>query len=440
MENTNPAVLHAYDATNLATELYNSNQAASGRDEFGNGNKFITPTIANGKVFVGTTDSVAVFGLLNGPQAGPLTFVPLSPCRVADTRNANGLLGGPEIPAGSTRDFPIANSNCGIPVTAAAYSLNVTVVPDNQLNYLTMWQAGQPQPATSLLNSDGRIKAAAAIIPAGTNGAVTVYATDSTQVVIDINGYFVPAGSVPSLEYYPVPPCRVVDTRQGDPVSGTFLSAGTSRDFSITSSSCAVPSNAQAYSLNFTPIPHGSLGYLTTWPTGQQQPLVSTLNSSTGAVVANAAIVPSGSGGSISVFVTDDTDLLIDINGYFGAPGSGGSSLYTLTPCRFLDTRNPPGSQPFTGSIAVNVIGSGCAGAAGAQAYVLNATVVPPGPLGYLTFWPEGMAQPLVSTLNALDGAITSNMAIVPSTNGFIDAFGSNPTQLILDLSGYFAP
>lgn len=56
-------VLHAYDATNLATELYNSNQAAGGRDNFSD-NKFVTPMIANGKVYVGTTTGVAVFGLL----------------------------------------------------------------------------------------------------------------------------------------------------------------------------------------------------------------------------------------------------------------------------------------------------------------------------------------------------------------------------------------
>ena len=58
-----PAVLHAYDATNLAHELYNSNQAANSRDKFGNGNKFITPMIANGKVFIGMPNGVAVFGL-----------------------------------------------------------------------------------------------------------------------------------------------------------------------------------------------------------------------------------------------------------------------------------------------------------------------------------------------------------------------------------------
>jgi outer membrane protein assembly factor BamB len=62
-ENTNPAVLHAYNALTLH-ELYNTNQAAGSRDHFGDGNKYITPLIVNGKVYVGTTNGVGVFGLL----------------------------------------------------------------------------------------------------------------------------------------------------------------------------------------------------------------------------------------------------------------------------------------------------------------------------------------------------------------------------------------
>ena len=76
-ENSDPAVLHAYDATDLGRELYNSNQAPGGRDHFGTGNKFITPTVADGKVFVGTTNSVGVFGLLNA-QTGIATSINLS--------------------------------------------------------------------------------------------------------------------------------------------------------------------------------------------------------------------------------------------------------------------------------------------------------------------------------------------------------------------------
>jgi hypothetical protein len=65
---TSPGVLHAYDPANLAHEFYNSNQAANARDSFGNGNKFITPMIVNGKVYVGTQTGVAVFGLLPTTQ------------------------------------------------------------------------------------------------------------------------------------------------------------------------------------------------------------------------------------------------------------------------------------------------------------------------------------------------------------------------------------
>jgi hypothetical protein len=155
-------------------------------------------------------------------------------------------------------------------------------------------------------------------------------------------------------------------------------------------------------------------------------------------VQANATIAPAGTGGSIEAFVTETTNLVVDINGYFAPVGEGVLSLYALPPCRVLDTRTT--GAPFEGAINVNVIGSGCGGTSAAQAYVFNATVVPEGSLGYLTLWPQGSVQPVVSTLNAYDGEVTSNMAIVPTSNTEISAFATNDTYLILDVFGYFAP
>ncbi len=367
-----------------------------------------------------------------------LAFIPTAPCRIADTRNPAGPFGAPEMSAGASRDFAIPNSSCGIPGNAAAYSLNVTVIPDSKLNYLTIWPSGQAQPFVSTLNSDGRVKANAAIVTAGASGAVRVFATDATQLILDIDGYFVPAGTASALAFYPLAPCRVADTRfGGPPLGGPSLIGGETRPFPVLSSGCSVPPAAQAYSMNITAVPQATLGYLTTWSTGQSQPLVSTLNAPTGVVTANAAIVPAGTNGSISMYVTDPSDIIIDIDGYFGPP-SNGLSLYPVNPCRALDTRSSSGQ--LNGVLAINVVQSVCNIPSTAQAFVFNATVVPAGPLLYLTLWPNGQPQPFVSTLNAFDGAITSNMALVPTRNGSIDAFGSNSTQLVLDISGYFAP
>lgn len=129
----------------------------------------------------------------------------------------------------------------------------------------------------------------------------------------------------PPLVFVAVQPCRVVDTRGPAGIfGGPIMSSGQTRSFPIPNSGCGIPSTAQAYSLNFTVVPQGSLGYLTAWPTGQSQPVVSTLNSLEGRIVANAAIVPAGENGAISVFVTNSTNVVIDINGYFAPQGGTG--------------------------------------------------------------------------------------------------------------------
>jgi YVTN family beta-propeller protein len=428
-------------------------------------NNIVPVTVGDGPFFLGvnaTTNRIyapnvgdATVSVIAGASSAPQQFVPVTPCRLLDTRPEKG--GSGPIPGGTSLAFNLpqlaqsASPPCASLASAAAYSLNVSVVPEGPLGYLTIWPTGEDQPVVATLNSlDGRIKADAAIVPAGYQGDISIYSTQTTNVILDINGYFAPV-SGSTLAFYPMTPCRIADTRKSNfpPGLGTpFLSAKTPRDFPVLSSTCNIPNTAQAYSLNLSAVPYPGLGhplgYLEVWPKGQMPANpVSTLNNLTGTVVANAAIVPTGTGGDITVFPSNNTDLVIDINGYFAPAGPGGLSLYPAAPCRVIDTRKVGGGQPFSGSLSppVDVVDSTCAPPSTAQAYVFNATVVPYGALGYLTLWqndPEH--QPVVSTLNALDSAITNNMAIVPTADGKIDAYASGTTQLILDISSYFAP
>ena len=451
---SNSAVLGVNSVTNkiYVTRLYTTLAIIDGRTdsltmlEVGSFPFGLAVNPASDRVYVANYGDNTV-SVIDGTLPTALQFVPLAqPCRAVDTRPGNG--GGGPIQGGTFQSFPISGAgSCATMPSAALYSMNVSVVPNGYLGYLTVWPAGQTRPLVSTLNSlDGRIKANAAIVPAGSNGQVSVYATDTTNVILDVNGYFAPV-SGSTLAFYPLPPCRVADTRHSGYPQGLgppFLTGGQQRDFPIlNATSCNIPSSGvAAYSLNFAVVPHGPLGYMTVWPTGETRPTVSTLNDIPGQIIANAAIVVAGTSGNVSVYPASDTDVVIDINGYFAEAGTGGLSLYSVPPCRVIDTRHIGSGQPFTGILSppVDVVDSACGISSLAQAYVFNASVVPVGPLGYLTLWPDGSSQPLVSTLNALDGSISSNMAIVPTNNGKVDAFASGITQLILDISSFFAP
>jgi hypothetical protein len=394
-----------------------------------------------------------------GATVAGLEFVPVSPCRLVDTRVSSfqSGFGPPSMSAGQTRTFNIpTNTACGIPSTAAAYSLNVTVVTKGYLGILTIWPAGQPMPNVSTLNSYQTTSTAvanAAIVPAGTNGAINVYVTDATDLIIDINGYFAanPSGG---YEFFPVTPCRLVDTRVSSFPSGfgpPSMSAGTIRSFTIPSdAACTIPSTAAAYSLNVTAVPRNTLGILSIWPTGQPLPNVSTLNVyNAGTVVANAAIVPAGSSGAISAYVTDTTDLVIDINGYFAPIGGNGLKFYPATPCRISDTRVssfPFGLGPPTMSAgetrSFTVPQSTCGIPPGAGAYSFNFTAVPQAPqLGIFITWPTGLGQPNVSTMNSYNGSVVANAAIVPAgTGGAISIYVTDMSDGLFDVNGYFAP
>ncbi|MBL8175508.1 MAG: collagen-like protein [Bryobacterales bacterium] len=136
-----------------------------------------------------------------GAQTSQSVFVGITPCRPVDTRGESGqtgLLGPPIMQAGTRRTLPLVTSPlcAGIPSTATAFSLNITVVPQGSLPYLTVWPTGQPQPFVSTLNSfDGTIVANAAVVPAGLAGSIDVFVAGAAHVIIDMNGYYLAPSS-----------------------------------------------------------------------------------------------------------------------------------------------------------------------------------------------------------------------------------------------------
>ncbi len=428
----------------------NASQLASGANT-------ITASYAGSALFsASSANLLIVVNVMVAVPPSPLAFYSLPPCRVADTRASSGFsgaFGAPSLLGGATRNFPIPSSNCGVPSTAQAYSLNITVIPNGTpLGYLSAWGAGSPQPTVATLNDlQGQTLGNAAIVPAGTGGAISLYVTNNTDVVMDINGYFAPTDA-PSQEFYPMTPCRVADTRANSGFTSPFgapsLVGGATRVFPV-QSTCGIPTAAEAYSLRMTVVPPGPLGYLTAYPDGQTLPVAATLNDGGGEVLGNQAIVPAGTNGAIDVFASANTDLIIDINGYFAPPGPGGLNFYPLVPCRVADTRVTSG---FPGSFgAPSLVGgasrdfpmptSPCGIPSSAQAYSLNLTAVGPTAQLYLTAWPTGQTLPVAATLNASGSTTIGGGAIVPAgTNGSISVYASHPTDLVIDVNGYFAP
>jgi len=191
--------------------------------------------------------------------------------------------------------------------------MNFTVVPvDGPVGYLALWPAGSPRPLVSTLNDfTATIVANAALVPAGTEGAIAAFTTNDTQLIGDVNGYFAAPGTG-GFSLYPLAPCRVIDTRAaGGPFTGQR-----SPPVNVAGSACGIPASAQEYVFNATVVPVGLLGYLTLWADGDPRPGVSNLNATDGYTTSNMAIVGNHDG-ETDAYANASTQLILDIASYF---------------------------------------------------------------------------------------------------------------------------
>lgn len=141
-------------------------------------------------------ETIAATTAPTAPLTTPLVFVAMTPCRVVDTRAGSGYsngLGPPSLAGVASRTFPIRSSTtCSIP-PAFAYSFEITVVPPGPLAYLTAYPTGTTSPvaAIAVQSPQGFLASNTGVIPAGIGGSIDVYASNPTDVVIDVNGYYI---------------------------------------------------------------------------------------------------------------------------------------------------------------------------------------------------------------------------------------------------------
>jgi hypothetical protein len=217
------------------------------------------------------------------------------------------------------------------------------------------------------------------------------------------------------------------------PVIGTALTAPNG-------DALLVPATATAASINVTVVMPGASGFMTVWPCGVARPFVSNLNYIAGDIVPNGVIAPIGSNGKVCFYSLSDTDLVVDVAGWFE-----GDAFVGATPFRLRDTRETSRVTPAEVLVlqVADIAASTADGAAtvipaSVGAVALNVTVVNPDSAGFVTVYACG-TRPLASSVNYTAGQIVPNGVIAPvSANGEVCIYSLVPTDVVVDLSGWF--
>jgi hypothetical protein len=317
----------------------------------------------------------------------PATFVPIATTRVIDTRRAGGRLG---------RGQELAVDLTGlVPAGATAAAVNLTVDGPAGDGYLSAYPCGQPPPATSTLNyRAGRPRGAAATVALEGGRRFCVQTLADSDVIVDVSGAYTPAAD--GARFAPTVPLRLLDTRTtGTMAAGHVVVV-------------RLPSAAAAAVVNLTATDADTAGYLTAFRCGDPAPLASNVNYGPGETVANLAVVPVAADGTVCVFTSSRTDVVVDLLGTYGA---NGLRYQAAMPTRLLDTR--AGIGGWSGRPASFQV-LDLPALPGAAALAVTVTSVAPDGAGFTTLYPCTGDRPLASNLNyASWSPATANAAVV---------------------------
>jgi hypothetical protein len=377
----------------------------------------------------------------------PSQYVPLaSPTRILDTRATSATPGarvGPH-PQFTIIDLPIGIAGA----TAVAVSIvSIDSVTAGYVQALPTMMGRLAESSNLNVTGSAQIQPNLAIVPVGAAGSITLYLNAGGNVVVDLLGSFTPASApaVSSGRFVPVEPVRVLDTRPESPgpVPPGYVphtpAAGETVEVKL------VPAGAIAAIVNVVADRAQGNGFLRTQPTGAIGLSTSNGNFGVGPASGTLSIVPVGANGTISVFTSQATHLVVDLMGYItgaGAPVSTSGLFVPLAPTRAYDSRSAPGgihvgnttrTISISGQVAVAAI------PADASAVSMNLTSDGADGPGYLTAYPAGKPLPATSSLNYPAASPRANASIVGlGSGGTVNTLVNRTTHVIIDVNGYF--
>jgi hypothetical protein len=266
--------------------------------------------------------------------------------------------------------------------------------------------------------------------------AIGVLATS----IVAIAGSPPPANAQTVALYNPLVPSRILDTRTGLGAAASTVAGGATIDVSVAGIGGVPALGANSVAVNITVVSPTGGGFLTVFPTGEVRPDASNLNFVAGQTVPNLVIAKLGTGGKISIFVSANSHVIADVQGWF----SNGGGYVPLSPARLLDTRAgvgaPVGAIASGASVDLQITGQGGVPLSGVDSVVVNLTAVAPTGGGYITVWPTGSAQPNTSNVNFSAGSTVPNLVVTRvGNNGKISIYNfGGRTEVLADIQGYF--
>lgn len=382
-------------------------------------------------------------------------LVPLTPVRVLDTRSG---VGAPVArPASGASVRLKVTGAAGVPASdVTAVMLNVTVTNARQAGYVqVMPSSGGVPGASSSVNVDraGQTATNLVVVPVGVDGSVTMYDVAGGDLIADVVGYFTAVPSSNDGRYVGLKPTRVVDSRSGlgMPVvtgSGSYPrpSAGQVVTVDLAGVGGVPATGVSAVAMTVTATDSGGAGFVQVVPTGGTTSLGATSNvnlTAPGQTVANLVVSRLGQNGSVQIYTSSGTHLLVDVVGYVTdatRPSSSSGLFVALNPTRALDTRTSV--APLAGSqTLLSPRGTGGVPSSGVGAVFVNATVTQTAGPGYLQMFPTGNGVPgASSSLNFTAAGQTVANSVISGlgADGSATIDVSTATQVVIDVLGYF--